>query len=64
MRAALPATAEVLGPVAEGDRERLLVTVPPRDGAALVRLLRNLLARRSAEGAPALRVQVDPPDLE
>jgi primosomal protein N' (replication factor Y) len=60
----LPPSAAVLGPVRDGDTERLLVTVPPRDGAILVQQLRAWLTRRSAEGAPALRVRVDPPDVD
>jgi primosomal protein N' (replication factor Y) len=64
VREVLPSSATVLGPVPDGEAERLLVTVPPRDGAQLVAQLRALLARRSAEGAPVLRVRVDPPDVE
>lgn len=53
---------EVLGPVplAE-DRERALVRVPRKDGAALARALKRTLAQRSARKAPdAMRVELDP----
>ncbi|MEV5825503.1 primosomal protein N' [Spirillospora sp. NPDC052242] len=73
--ARLPDAAEVLGPVpvaaapggqrAEGpERERALVRVPPRDGAALARALKEARGVRSArKAAEAVRVEIDPLEL-
>jgi primosomal protein N' (replication factor Y) len=65
--AALPAAAEVLGPVpveaevgAEGV-ERMLVRVPRRDGATLAAALHAAAAARSARKSEgAVRVEIDP----
>ncbi|MGH3412558.1 MAG: primosomal protein N' [Marmoricola sp.] len=64
----LPASAEVLGPVAVAtDRDegevRLVVRVPRARGADLSAALRDLQARRSARKLPHLRVEVDPAEL-
>ncbi|HYT09913.1 MAG TPA: primosomal protein N' [Mycobacteriales bacterium] len=61
----LPAMTEQLGPVPAGDGvERLLLRVPPADGAALARTLRDAAAVRSARKAPdAVRIQLDPLEL-
>lgn len=61
----LPAAAEVLGPVpAPGGHERLLVRVPPRDGAVLSAALKAAAAARSArKAADPVRVQIDPIEL-
>lgn len=63
VRTLLPADATVLGPVADGLLERLLITLPHREAAGLMRRLRALLVRRSAAGAQDLRIRIDPPDL-
>jgi primosomal protein N' (replication factor Y) len=60
---ALPAGAEVLGPVPTGndpDEQRYVVRVPRTAGAALSEALVELQARRSARKEPHLRVEVDP----
>jgi primosomal protein N' (replication factor Y) len=63
--AELPAGAQVLGPVpAPEDRERMLVRVPRRDGAALAAALHRAAGVRSARKAPGVRIQVDPLDLD
>ncbi len=64
----LPAGVDVLGPVPldpsasdDDERERLLLRVPRRDGAALASALRAAKAGRSArKAADVLRVQLDP----
>ena len=63
--AELPASADVLGPVATGpDEERVLVRVPRADGPALATALRAVLGVRSARKATdAIRVQLDPLEL-
>ncbi|MBE1535220.1 primosomal protein N' [Actinomadura algeriensis] len=73
--ARLPDGAEVLGPVpvpqapgaqkGEGpERERALVRVHPRDGAALARALKAARGVRSArKAAEAVRVEIDPLEL-
>ncbi|MFD0905370.1 primosomal protein N' [Actinomadura sediminis] len=73
--ARLPDGAEVLGPVpvpqppgaqrAEAaERERALVRVPPRDGPALARALKEARGVRSArKAAEAVRVEIDPLEL-
>jgi primosomal protein N' (replication factor Y) len=60
----LPSSAAVLGPVAWGDGERLVVRVPAADGPALAAALHAGQAVRSARKAPdAVRVAIDPLDL-
>jgi primosomal protein N' (replication factor Y) (superfamily II helicase) len=63
--AALPAGAEVLGPVpAGGDTVRALVRVDRRDGTALAGALRAAQAVRSArKEAGPVRLQLDPAEL-
>lgn len=65
--AELPPEAEPLGPVpldADGERERLLLRVPRRDGRALAAALHATQASRSARKvADPLRVQLDPLEL-
>ncbi|MFD8145575.1 primosomal protein N' [Streptomyces sp. NPDC059708] len=71
--AALPADAEVLGPVPLPGRrgeaspgERALVRVPPGSGAALAAALKSAQAARMARGVPvadAVRIRIDPPDI-
>jgi primosomal protein N' (replication factor Y) len=63
--AALPAAAQLLGPVeAEQDNVRMLVRVPRSQGRALAEALREAQAVRSArKAAGAVRVQLDPPEL-
>jgi len=59
----LPDSAQVLGPVPapESDRERVLIRVPRRDGAALAAALHAGAAVRSARKDPgALRTTLDP----
>jgi primosomal protein N' (replication factor Y) len=63
---ALPAGAEVLGPVptgAEIDEQRYVVRVPRTAGAELSAALVALQAQRSARKVPHLRVEVDPSAL-
>lgn len=61
-----PADTEVLGPVPleparDGEpRERLILRVPRRGGAALADRLKEEQSRRSAAKLPPLRVQIDP----
>jgi primosomal protein N' (replication factor Y) len=58
---AVPAQAEVLGPVAAGDGlERLLLRVPRRGAADLAAALKAVTAVRSARKAEPVRVEVDP----
>ena len=57
---ALPAGAEVLGPVPEGEDVRYVVRVPRIAGAELSAALLRLQAQRSARKEPHLRVEVDP----
>ena len=63
----LPPEVEQLGPVpldADGERERLLLRVPRRDGRALAAALHAAQAGRSARKvADPLRVQLDPLEL-
>jgi primosomal protein N' (replication factor Y) len=63
--AGLPDDAEVLGPVELGEgRERALVRVDRRRGAALSRLLKTAQAARSTrKAADVVRVRVDPLEL-
>jgi primosomal protein N' (replication factor Y) len=61
---ALPAHAEVLGPVpVEGDDQRLVVRVPRSEGGALSAALGELQRLRSARKLDRVRIQVDPPTL-
>jgi primosomal protein N' (replication factor Y) len=55
--------AEVLGPVADGEGERVLLRVAREQSASLTTALRTVLATRSAHKAETVRVQVDPPSL-
>jgi primosomal protein N' (replication factor Y) len=74
----LPASATVLGPVtmspagsdetkpgssSTAPEQRIVVSVPRTEGAALARALIELQSVRSARKAPAVRVHVDPVDL-
>ncbi|HYZ07880.1 MAG TPA: primosome assembly protein PriA, partial [Pseudonocardiaceae bacterium] len=65
--AGLPPEVEQLGPVpldADGERERLLLRVPRRDGRALAAALHAAQASRSARKVTdPLRVQLDPLEL-
>ncbi|MGH8791369.1 MAG: primosome assembly protein PriA, partial [Stackebrandtia sp.] len=63
--AALPETAETLGPVELDDKtERLLLRTPRRDGEALARALHDAAAARSLKKeADVVRIHVDPRDL-
>ncbi|HUW16383.1 MAG TPA: primosomal protein N' [Actinomycetes bacterium] len=63
--AELPATAQVLGPVPEGDgRVRAVVRVPRRDGLALAASLRTAAGVRSArKDADAVSLHIDPVEL-
>jgi primosomal protein N' (replication factor Y) len=54
---------EVLGPVPEGEGERVYVRVPRAEGAVLAGELRSVLATRSAHKEETVRVQVDPTTL-
>lgn len=58
----LPGTARHLGPVpvGRGADERLLITVPRRDGGALARAVRAAVVTGSARGAAAVEVRMDP----
>jgi len=62
--AALPPSAEVLGPVVDGATARALVRCPLADGLVLTRALRTAAGLRSlrARSGP-VRVRVDPVDL-
>ena len=65
---ALPAGAEVLGPVSAGDDrsstdQRYVVRVPRLSGAELSAALVRLQAGRAARKEPHLRVEVDPVSL-
>ena len=65
LRAGLPPGAVVLGPVAAGqDRERILVTAPHRQSAAVLRALRERAMSRSAAGSAPVVLRVDPADLQ
>ncbi|WP_457110866.1 primosomal protein N' [Marmoricola sp. URHA0025 HA25] len=62
----LPAGAEVLGPVPEGEEtttQRYVVRVPRAAGADLSAALVRMQAQRSARKEPHLRVEVDPVSL-
>ena len=58
--AELPAGADLLGPVAAGEQERLLVRVPREQGAALAAALKSAAAVRSARKSEHVRVELDP----
>ncbi|WP_158647964.1 primosomal protein N' [Nocardioides houyundeii] len=61
---ALPAVAEVLGPVPVGESEvRLVVRAPRSQGGALSAALLELQRVRSARKLEAVRIQVDPHSL-
>ena len=61
---AVPAAAEVLGPVPTGDDEvRAVIRVPRAHGPALSAALGDLQRARSSRKLSAVRVQVDPPAL-
>ena len=61
---AVPAAAEVLGPVPTGDDEvRAVIRVPRAHGPALSTALGDLQRTRSSRKLVAVRVQVDPPAL-
>lgn len=62
-RAAVGPDVTVLGPVPQGDQERVLLTVAHRGSARLLDAVRAILVRRSAERAKPVSVRVDPPDL-
>jgi primosomal protein N' (replication factor Y) len=63
--AALPAGAEILGPVpASGGQERMLVRTPRSAGKALSLSLRAAAGARSIrKSPPPVRIQIDPLDL-
>jgi len=66
--AALPESAEVLGPVPAQERSgepqvRLVVRVPTAQGASLSEALGELQRLRSARRLDPVRIQVDPPSL-
>ena len=54
---------ELLGPVADGEGERLLVRAPRARGKELAAALRAVSAVRSARKAEPVRVQLDPVSL-
>jgi primosomal protein N' (replication factor Y) len=56
----LPDGAEVLGPVAVDDEQRVLLRVPGTAGAELSRALGDLQRLRSARKLDPVRIQVDP----
>jgi primosomal protein N' (replication factor Y) len=60
---ALPESGDVLGPLPDGDEERVVVRVPRRDGPALSAALGELQRVRSARKLEAVRIQVDPPEI-
>ena len=61
---AVPAAAEVLGPVPTGDDDvRAVIRVPRAHGPALSAALGDLQRARSSRKLSAVRVQVDPPAL-
>jgi primosomal protein N' (replication factor Y) len=60
---ALPESGDVLGPLPDGDEERVVVRVPRRDGPALSAALGELQRLRSARKLEAVRIQVDPPEI-
>lgn len=60
VRATIGRDVSVLGPVPDGDRERILLTVAHRQAARLISDLRSLIVRRSAEGESTVAVTVDP----
>ncbi len=56
-----PPFVDVLGPVpTEPGRDRLILRVPRREGAALARALKQLAAERSAAKESPVRIQIDP----
>lgn len=61
-----PDPSEVLGPVPTGDEDdvRLVIRVPRRLGSALSSTLRRIQSQRSARKAPALRIRIDPYELD
>jgi primosomal protein N' (replication factor Y) len=60
-----PDPSEVLGPVPTGDDDvRLVIRVPRRLGSALSSTLHRVQSQRSARKALALRIRVDPYELE
>jgi len=58
----LPTTARLLGPVPvpRGAGQRLLITVPRRDGSLLAQALRAGVVASSARGAASVEVRMDP----
>jgi primosomal protein N' (replication factor Y) len=60
---ALPAYADVLGPVPAGEEERFIVRVPARHGDSLAVALGELQRVRSARKLDPVRIQLDPPRL-
>jgi len=58
----LPTTARLLGPdpVPRGAGQRLLITVPRRDGSLLAQALRTGVVASSARGAASVEVRMDP----
>ena len=59
--AALPRTAQVIGPVPDRDGERMLIRVPRSAGGALAAALKAAAAARSArKAAEPVRVVLDP----
>ena len=60
---ALPATGDLLGPLPEGEEERVVVRVPRRDGPALSAALGELQRVRSARKLEPVRIPVDPAEI-
>lgn len=59
----LPDGTEVLGPVPDGDRSRVVLRVPRTSGPALSRALGEVQRVRSARKLDPVRIQIDPVDL-
>lgn len=59
----LPEEAEVLGPVPDGERHRVVIRVPRARGSQLADSLAEMQRLRSARKLDAVRVQVDPMSL-
>jgi primosomal protein N' (replication factor Y) len=60
-----PEPSEVLGPVPTDDDDvRLVIRVPRRLGSALSSTLQRIQSQRSARKAPALRIRIDPYELD
>lgn len=60
---ALPAYADVLGPVPAGEEERFIVRVPAHHGATLAEALGEVQRVRAARKLEPVRIQLDPAEL-